>query len=185
MLSRALGLGSLFTAAAIVVLSYAAPAGARGQAAPAPKGSAASGAKLFAGSVRLANGGPPCAGCHAVASIPFPNGGTMGPGLTGTFAKFGTAALGPVLASLPFPTMAPIFHDRPLTGGEQADLAAFFEAAANAPQPADVTGTVVAISCAGCAALLVLAGVLWRRRLPGVRRALVREMRGGRGGPRP
>jgi len=182
-MSRPLRPGFLLAVTAIFCL-HAAAAGQAGPR-PQPGGSAEEGAKLFAGSVRFTNGGPPCAACHAAASLPFPNGGTLGPDLTGTFAKFGPAALGPVLASLPFPTMAPIFHDRPLSPGEKADLAAFFEAAANGPKPAGLTPAVALISCAGCAALLGLAGAVWRRRLRGVRRALVRETRGGRGGRRP
>ena len=153
------------------------------QASRLPGGSAGAGAGLFDGAVRLTNGGPPCAACHAIAGIPFPNGGTLGPDLTGTYAKFGTNGLGPVLATLPFPTMAPIFHDRLLTPAEQSDLVDLFEEAAKAPAPASRTAVFVFASGAGCAALLVLAAIVWRGRLGGVRRSLLREMRKTRGRP--
>jgi hypothetical protein len=167
-------------ALALAWLGAAAP----GQpASPPRKGSAEAGARLFSGAVRLASGGPPCAGCHAAAGIPFPNGGSLGPDLTGTFAKFGTASLGQVLATLPFPTMTPIFRGRVLTAAEQDDLAAFFAAAGAASPPTARTSLFVGLSGAGCAALLAAAGLVWRRRLAGVRRALLRKTRGPRGRP--
>ena len=171
---------SWLASAALATVWLAATA-AGGQSSRLPGGSA--GAGLFDGAVRFTNGGPPCAACHAIAGIPFPNGGTLGPDLTGTYAKFGTNGLGPVLATLPFPTMAPIFHDRLLTPAEQSDLAAFFEDAGTASPPPSPTSLFVGLSGAGCAALLAAAGIVWRRRLAGVRRALVRDMRRPRGRP--
>ena len=149
---------------------------------PAGEGSPRSGADLFSGAVRFENGGPPCASCHAVASIPFPNGGSLGPDLTGVFAKYGAAALGPLLAALPFPTMAPIFRERLPTANEQRDLEAFLEEAGKTPKPAGEAAALVLAASAGCVALLGLSAVVWRRRLGSVRKALVREMRiqGGR-----
>ena len=45
------------------------------------------GESLFQGTTRFANGGPACAACHTVGSLPFPGGGTMGPDLTHEYSK--------------------------------------------------------------------------------------------------
>ena len=104
--------------------------------APAPPpGSAAAGRDLFFGTRRFAKGGPACASCHQSAGTPFPNGGTLGPDLTGIYTQFGPEALQSFLQTLFFPTMAPIFDKRPLTPQEQSDLAAFFQQTSNQPPP--------------------------------------------------
>lgn len=46
------------------------------------EGDVAAGETLFTGRRRFQNGGPPCATCHNVATLPFPSGGTM------AFAKY-------------------------------------------------------------------------------------------------
>ncbi len=144
----------------------------------AAEGSPRAGADLFSGAVRFENGGPPCASCHAVASIPFPNGGSLGPDLTGVFAKYGAAALGPLLAALPFPTMAPIFRQRLPTASEQRDLEAFLEEAGKKPKPGGKAAALVLAASAGCVAFLGLSAVVWRRRLGSVRKTMLREMSG-------
>jgi hypothetical protein len=51
-------------------------------------GDANAGEALFIGRIRLANGGLPCISCHSVSGLAFPNGGTMGPDLTGVYNRF-------------------------------------------------------------------------------------------------
>jgi hypothetical protein len=105
-------------------------------------------------------------------------GGVMGPDLTQSLAKYGDAGLASVLATIPFPTMQPIFTGHPLAPQEQADLRAFIEAASTKPQ-ANREAPILALSLAGFIAAMVLAGLVWRRRLHGVRRPLVERTRPG------
>ncbi len=141
-----------------------------------PPGTAAAGERLFSGAVRFANGGPPCLSCHDVAGLPFPRGGVLGPDLTGSWAKYGPLALAPVLNTLYFPTMVPIFTTRPLTSAERGDLAAFLQAEAGRVAPAGTTGELLAVAALGAVVLLVLAWRAWPRRLRGVRRKLLERV---------
>ncbi len=149
------------------------------QAAALQLGSATVGEQLFAGAVRFANGGPPCLSCHDIAGLPFPHGGVLGPDLTGSWAKYGPLALAPVLNTLFFPTMVPIFTTRPLTPAERGNLAAFLQAEAGRVPPAGTTLQLLAIAVGGSVVLLVLAWLAWPRRLGSARG----EFLGRVGGP--
>ncbi|MEW6581854.1 MAG: cytochrome c, partial [Actinomycetota bacterium] len=139
----------------------------------APAGDADRGKNLFTGADRLKNDGPPCLSCHAVAGIGAFGGGAIGPDLTGSFGKFGgDSGIRGVLATLPFPTMTPVFRDRPLTEGEQADLAAFLQRAATAERPGSAIWKLVLIGLAAAVGLLLLALLLWPQRSLVVRRRL-------------
>ncbi len=147
---------------------------------PLPAGNARTGRALFAGEAPLGNGGAPCISCHTVSGVGYYGGGSLGPDLTGAYAKFGDAGLAAVLASLPFPTMKPIFDTRPLTPGERSDLEAFFRESATLA-PARAAGRVHGTAGAGLVVLFLLAGAAWRRRLVAVRRPLVGRSRGAEG----
>lgn len=144
-------------------------------------GSAEAGARFFSGQLRLAGGGPSCAACHAVAGLPFPGGGTMGPDLTDVYPRYGPEALGTVLATLFFPTMNPVFAGRLLTPAEQADLQALLAAAGTSPAPA-VTGRLLLCGLLLLAAAVALLAWLGRAQLSGVRAALVADARRAREG---
>lgn len=155
------------------------PAGAAGAVA---SGSVEAGERLFSGEARFANGGPPCGACHAVAELPFPGGGTMGPDLTGAYPKYGPEAMDMVLATLFFPTMNPIFAGRLLTPAERADLQAFLTAVGTSASPRAATGRLLLgglLLFAGATALIAWLG---RARLRGVRAALVGSARRAREG---
>lgn len=111
-------------------------------AAPAPaiptSGNAQRGRALFLGSQPLTNGGTACVSCHSSSDIGVLGGGSMGPDLTQVMTRYGEPGLATSLASLPFPTMAGIFNQRPLTPEEQADLYAYF-AQTNTQQPKVLT----------------------------------------------
>lgn len=150
------------------------------QAPPTP-GSSTEGGQLFTGNVSFTNGGAPCKECHMIRGIPFPNGGTLGPDLTGAYSKYGETGLSSVLATLPFPTMTPVFRNHSLTAKEQSDLEAFFKASATAPPARSLTRVSAAILAGGVfIVLLILASVTWRNRLTAVRKALVRKEAGTR-----
>ncbi len=132
------------------------------------------------GSIVFQNGGPPCVSCHNVSGIPFPGGGALGPDLTGVYSKFGVATMNSVLATLPFPTMTPVFGKRPLTRQEQADLQAFFEKVSVRPLTS-MTLKIILSVIGGFVVLMALIWRIWPRRLHTVRRSMVEQamQRGG------
>lgn len=143
-------------------------------AAPAPAGDSFAGKEYFTGLRPFENGGPACMACHTAGGIGGLGGGAVGPDLTQAVDRYGgEKGLASVLASIPFPTMSPIFSGRPLTPEEQADLVAFLTEARQASRP---PGSVLMLGSLGVAGLLVLLAIFhltWRRRLRGIRRTLV------------
>jgi len=144
------------------------PAGA----AEATVGDPQAGAKLFTGIISFQKGGAPCLACHTVSGVAPLGGGSLGPELTGIYSRLGEAGLASLLATLPFPTMRPIFQTRPLTQAEQGDLTALLRVAADR-QPVDALPRITALALSGSVLFLLLAGVIWRRRLKSVRRTFV------------
>ncbi len=140
---------------------------------PVDQAPVSAGQALFTGAVRLQNGGPPCMACHSVSGAPFPNGGSLGPDLTGASALLGTEGIRLALQTLFFPTMNPIFTGRPLTIQEQNNLTAFLDQAGKGAPPKDLTPFIASTAVVGFLILLGLAGSIWRRRLKYVRRAIV------------
>jgi ubiquinol-cytochrome c reductase cytochrome c subunit len=131
------------------------------------------GRDLFAGRAAMQNGGPPCAACHATSAIPFPHGGRMGPDLSAVYQMLGPEGTDVTLRTLFFPTMMPIYQDRPLTGAERRALAAFFAQSAAGPAGERDTLVVAALAGVGFLLLAALTWLTWGRRLRGVRAALV------------
>jgi mono/diheme cytochrome c family protein len=175
-----LGLSPAQAAAVIAYLeAQGGASGAQPSPAPAqslPAGDQTRGKALFMGNVHLSNDGPPCMGCHSIDQVGTLGGGTLGPDLTGAFAKYGDAGLVSALATIPWPTMQPIYSDHPLTAEEQADVRAFLEATSG-QQPANRDVLVLALSLAGLGAALIVIGIVWRGRLRAVRRPLVGRAR--------
>ena len=128
--------------------------------APAGAGDVAVGEALFVGSRPLAEGGAPCAACHAVGGRGAPLAATFGPDLTDAFPRLGKDVLEDVLAAQPFPSMSPIYASHPVTPAERADLVAFL-ASAGAASPA-AGGGALALHAGGVAAFLF--ALLWLRR---------------------
>lgn len=177
----------------IALLILALPSLARAQArSPAPTsyvqpqgqiqetastGSAVRGKELFSGQVHFENGGPPCAACHSIAGLSFPNGGTLGPNLTHEYDKLGPRGTAIVLKTLYFPAMSPIYDSRPLTPQEQADLQAFLkETSTSQPTRSDTLAIAVA-GLLGFFVLLIVTRAVWRDRLRPVRRRLLEKAR--------
>jgi mono/diheme cytochrome c family protein len=140
-----------------------------------PAGDPARGKALFTGDVDFGSHGPPCLGCHSIDRVGVLGGGVMGPDLTQAFASYGAEGLAAALANIPFPTMEPIYTRHPLTPEEQADLWAFLQAESGQQQANAglLEGVILALSLGGFAVAMAMAGLLWRRRLRGVRRPLV------------
>ncbi len=137
------------------------------------RGSVPAGKALFTGAQRFTNGGPACAACHSMAGLGFPNGGSLGPDLTRTYAKLGPLGLDAAMQTLYFPAMAPIFNGRPLTLQEQQDLKAFFIEAQSGTPPKDSTSVLVGLAFAGCLALLLMTWGAGRNRPGPVRQSLL------------
>ena len=172
------------------VLSYIGPqqvpAGmppVKGETAAIVSGDPLKGERLFAGTVSFQNGGPPCISCHDASGIHFPGGGILGPDLTGIYSKLGPSGIKSVLATLPFPTMAPIFGKRLLSPQEQLDLGVFFQKMAAANPPVSRTLKLALFAVGGFIVLMILIWRIWRKRLLTVRKSLV-EQAMGRGGAR-
>lgn len=163
----ALGVIFAFTAACPAALAAAQPSPAG-----APR-LADQGARLFLGQTRFENGGPPCGSCHQVSTLPFPNGGTVGPDLSGAYRMLGDEGTDVTLQTLFFPTMMPLYEKRPLTAPERQALKAMLQQARPAGSTTGGTPMVAGIAAVG---FLLLLGVAWlasRHHLVGVRAPLV------------
>jgi mono/diheme cytochrome c family protein len=148
----------------------------------AGNGAAARGERLFTGENAFANGGAPCLACHGIAGVGLAGGANFGPDLTNLYENFGEEGIAEVLASLPFPTMEPIYATRPLTADEQHALGVYFAGVSGAPV---INDRLLLIEVAS--GVLVLLGVVllfgWGR-LQDVRRSLVERASNQKGGKR-
>ncbi len=140
---------------------------------PDNQASANAGQALFAGTVRFQNSGPPCMACHSISGMPFPNGGSLGPDLTGASTLLGSEGIRLALQTLFFPTMNPIFSERPLTPQEQSQLQIFLEQAGKGVPPKSITPLIASVAVAVFLVLLGLAAIIWRSRLKSLRREVV------------
>ncbi|MBI2504071.1 MAG: c-type cytochrome [Candidatus Latescibacteria bacterium] len=134
------------------------------------------GKELFIGTTRFQNGGAPCIACHSVGGIGALGGGVLGPELTIAYSKFGEERLATILTDLPFPVMNTVFSKGSLTPEERANLISFFRSAAVTHRPTEAVGQLALLALGGAMVLFAMAHLLWRRRLRGVRRPLVRSL---------
>ena len=146
-----------------------------------PSGNPRTGEALFLGKIVFRYGGAPCVACHNVSGAGPLGSGILGPDLTGAYTRFGEAGISSILATLPFPTMKPIFDSRPLTPEEREDLKAFFRQSARHP-PGTPRAAIGALAAGGWIVLLLLTQAAWRGRLRGVRRTLPTNPAGTEGG---
>lgn len=139
------------------------------------------GRSLFTGDIRLLKGGTPCMACHNIAGVGDLGGGTLGPDLSSASGKYGNKGLTSVLTTIPFPTMKPIYGDRPLTSEEQVHLKSFLEGNVNqqANEPLGPLTIMAVWVFLGC---FLLPPLVWKSRLSPVRRRLVEEPQGRKGG---
>lgn len=148
------------------------PRSSQKEASPEGADDAARGRALFVGALPFQRGGPPCFACHAAAGDAPLGGGTLGPGLTDVFTRYGEEGLSAMLSSLATPTMQPLYGERPLAPGEHAALKAFFQKTA-LRKPARPFIRIVAPAIGLFAAMLLLMQGVWRKRLRAVRKPLV------------
>lgn len=169
---------------ALIVLLAAAGAPARAADPPAPPGDPLRGRALFIGALRFEKGGSPCGACHAVGGQGRAFAAGLGPELSRSFDGMDASMVDSLLADLPFPSMTPVYADRPLTPPERADLAAFFGQVTGAPPP----GALGVAGYAAALALVCMGGMAMtaRRRKGPARAGLVDRgpTRGQAGGAR-
>ena len=133
------------------------------------------GRDLFIGKLALKNGGPACLSCHNASSVGLIGGGTVGKDLTTAYSTLGETAIGSLLKTTPFPMMKEIYTAKPLTDEEITSVVAFLKSASSAPSTTSQNPSLFLI-IGGISALLII-GIfqwLWRGRLSGVRRPLVK-----------
>ena len=137
--------------------------------------SAASGRDLFTGREAFRNGGAACVGCHNMGAVGLLGGGTVGKDLTTAYANFGGTGIGSLLKTTPFPMMKEVYTTRPLTDEEISSVVAFLKDAQDAPPTSSQNPTLFfIIGGAGALIIVGLFHLLWRGRLGGVRRPLVK-----------
>ncbi len=139
------------------------------------QGDSKAGKNLFVGTIPLKNGGPACVSCHNVSGIGVIGGGTVGKDLTGTYKGMGEAGVLAILKTYPFPMMKEIYTIKPITDDEAGNISAFLKetGAAGGPSSANQPTFLIA-SAAGALLLIGILEFLWRGRLDGVRRSLVK-----------
>lgn len=136
-------------------------------AAAVPSGDAGRGRDLFMGMTRLKNGGPACVSCHSSG------GGSLGPDLMNAATKMGLPGVAAALKGISFPTMKPVYRDRPLADEEVSDLVAYIEQTSKAADTQIMPGYRFAAWAGGlCIVLLIVLNWIWARRLRGVRRGI-------------
>lgn len=141
-------------------------------------GNAESGKALFLGTQGLSAGGTACIACHDTAAVGLPGGGLLGPDLTQVVQRYGgEAGLRGALGTIAFPSMVPIYQNRPLSPQEQADFAAFFAQSQVQAAPSLGVRRGVVFLLAFVAFDVLLVGLfVWQGRLPHRRRTpLVRR----------
>ncbi|MCL4464676.1 MAG: cytochrome c [Chloroflexi bacterium] len=152
------------------------PAAAQ-QPAPAAQGNPAAGQAYFLGERRLANGGPPCIGCHTAAGAGALGGGSWGLNLSQVPSTQNPAGTVGILQAPPFPGMIEAFVARPLRPAESADIAAYLAQVHGQAAPGDNGLLFAALGVVLLAVLFGLTQLFWRGRFRGARKPLV----GGRG----
>lgn len=139
-------------------------------------GDVSKGHELFTGRSQFTNGGPSCIACHSVSGIGALGGGQLGPDLTQSVQKYGgPVGLNAFLSNPPTKTMSMIWSGRPFTPQERSDLVAYLD---SVPITGRATNSIVklsALALGGTVVLLLLTHVIWRGRLLGVRRQMVRR----------
>ena len=149
----------------------------------AEQGDPKHGEALYVGNVSFSAGGAPCLACHGIAGheLGYAAGANYGPDLTAIYEDYGEDGVADVLENLSFESMNAIYAERPLTDSERADLVAFFGSLSDGAVPSIGSGLVLHVALV-TAFFMILIGVLGWRRLQGVRKPLVEQVRNTKGG---
>lgn len=150
-------------------------------AASVAPGDPAAGRQLFQGDRRLANGGLPCASCHAVAGA----GGSFAVDLSGVFARRGQSGLMASIQGANFPVMQAAYRAHPITAQEATNLTEYFKAANAGGVPASSPPPMGAVGLALAAVGGVGLAIRGRGRAAGTRARLVDRATARTSGRRP
>ncbi len=140
------------------------------------------GQALFMGRSNLAQGGPPCMSCHTLTGVGGFGGGRLGPDLTKAANRFGgMTGLYAWLEAPPTAQMQANFRDHPFDDAELFALAAFLDATAGEHENGFIN-SLRQISFFGLGILvavwvLVAFGGIWRGRLRGIRKPMIKAAR--------
>jgi mono/diheme cytochrome c family protein len=137
----------------------------------------ANGRKIILGEKHLANGGPACISCHSVDDMTLLGGGRLAPDLTKVYERMrGRKNLASWLQAPATPTMRPLFVSTSLTNDEIVSLVAYLETTARRPQQTSDTATLsfFFLGLGGSVFAFIGADTIWRKRLRGVRKPMVR-----------
>lgn len=150
-------------------------AGTASSAAGFAGGEVVRGRALFLGKQRLSNGAAACVACHQASGLPL-TGGKLGPDLSAAHLKLGGDR--GLISWLRNPTtkvMSSVFRPAPLTQEEAADLTAFLRSTSENPTRLAQAPlrNVQMIGLMGSLLAFVIAGVIWRGRLRGVRHQVI------------
>lgn len=136
------------------------------------------GRRLFKGQRKLGKGGPACIFCHSSAGIGYLGGGSLGPDLTNANLKFKDVELASILKMPGFPTMSKVYADHELSDEEVVQIFAFLRSLRRrVPDAAGPAFRYLVWSGAGVLVVLSAMSVIWRGRVRGVRRQLIRGSR--------
>jgi len=136
------------------------------------------GRQLFTGSRRLSAGGPACISCHTMRGLGGLSGGRLGPDLTLVYERLqGRKGLSAWLMNPASPTMAPVFRNTQIQPEEILPLVAYFEDTAKKGGQDDSSALLNFFLLAAGAMVvgLVSLDAIWKKRIHGVRRQLVRR----------
>lgn len=136
----------------------------------------AAGERIFLGHTSLSAGGTACFSCHSVEGMSSLGGGSLGPDLTKVFERLGgRKGLTSWLGSPATPTMQAAFGKHPLDPDEIDSLVAFFQDRAQFAEMPVPRQKFMALGLAGACLVLWGLNALWKKRLRGVRRAMVQN----------
>jgi mono/diheme cytochrome c family protein len=130
-------------------------------------GDSARGEDFYVGTRSFEKGGSPCLACHAIAGAGLGKaaGASYGPDLTEMWENFGEEGVIDILEVLEiFPSMEALYVDRPLTGPERADLAAFFQDVSGRETP-QIAGSLLLEAGAGIGVFFLILAIFGRNRL--------------------
>jgi len=126
---------------------------------------------LFTGAIPMKNGGPPCIACHTIAGVNIP-GGNLGPDLTNAGQGYGKDGIVSVLKDVPFPTMVPVYANKPVTEEEGVHIAEFIASVEEGTPPKPFAKSIYLLF-AGIIAAVSIVQFAWGGRLRSVRKNLV------------
>ncbi len=128
------------------------------------------GKALFSGEILFKNKGTACISCHNVKEVFSFGGGKLGPDLTKAIENYGEEGLALALSDIPFPTMEPIYKNKPLEEKEIEDIVYFLKNLKKEKRE----NNLFVFALIGSIFLFFIPLLIWRKRNQGVRSNLLK-----------